>query len=168
MNLRRLILSVLVGMSLGYSSAFAATDAVDMAAAATVYKTECGACHVAYPGGFLPEASWNAILNKLDDHFGDNAELDAEALQSIQSYLQVDNYDRSNIRRRTRGRFDTPGTPIRVTDTKIFQAMHREISEKRVKNNPQVKTFARCEACHRGAENGNFSESQVRIPRGGA
>lgn len=171
MNLRRLIQSFIVSMPLLYSSAFAATDvatiaATNVAAAAAVYKTECGACHVAYPGVFLPQASWNTILSKLDDHFGDNAELDSDALQTIQSYLQIDNYDRSRIRNQTRGRFDMSGTPIRVTDTKLFRAIHGEISASRVKNNPKVKTFARCDACHRGAENGNFSESQVRIPRG--
>ena len=32
------------------------------APANATYEAECGACHLAYPAGFLPAASWSAIM----------------------------------------------------------------------------------------------------------
>ena len=33
-----------------------------------IYLDECGACHLAYPPGLLPEPSWRLLLAHLDDH----------------------------------------------------------------------------------------------------
>ena len=45
------------------------------------YEEECGSCHMAYPPGLLPGVSWQRLMAELDNHFGDNAEIDALALQ---------------------------------------------------------------------------------------
>lgn len=129
------------------------------------YRSECGACHIAYPAVFLPAASWDAMLNKLDDHFGDNAELDPDTLQQIKGFLAQYNYDTSRIKQRYGQRLDTPGTPLRITKTRFFQAIHHEIPARMVSGNPKVKTFSQCNVCHRGAENGSFDEDGVHIPR---
>ena len=53
----------------------------DVAAIANpVYKEECGSCHMAYPPGLLPARSWTKVMSGLDNHFGDNAELDAASI----------------------------------------------------------------------------------------
>ena len=36
------------------------------AATNAAWKSECGSCHVAYPPGLLPAASWRAIMAGLD------------------------------------------------------------------------------------------------------
>lgn len=51
------------------------------------YTSECGACHIAYPAGFLPERSWKNIMGSLDNHFGENAELDTDTRTIITGYL---------------------------------------------------------------------------------
>lgn len=51
------------------------------------YVKECGACHLAYPVGLLPTASWKIIMAGLDDHFGENAELDNETTAYLVNYL---------------------------------------------------------------------------------
>ena len=130
-----------------------------------IYQSECGACHVAYPPVFLSSASWDALLQHLDDHFGDNAELADTDLASIKSYLEQNNYDNSNIKKRYGTRFDTPGTPLRVSETRFFKAVHGEVPDRLVTGNPKVKTYARCGACHSGAQRGSFDEDEVRIPR---
>jgi len=130
-----------------------------------LYRTECGACHVPYPAVFLPGTSWDKLLGNLSDHFGDNAELDPEALKSIQGYLAEQNFDHSSIKRRYGNRFDTPGEPLRVTKTRFFGAIHREIPARLVKDNPKVGTFAKCDVCHRDAQYGSFDEDNVHIPR---
>jgi len=130
-----------------------------------VYQSECGACHVPYPAVFLSTASWNAILDHLDKHFGDNAELAPGDLASIKTFLQSNSYDNSNIKKRYGNRFDTPGTPLRVSETRFFKAVHGEVPERLVTGNPKVKSFARCGACHSGAQQGFYDEEGVRIPR---
>lgn len=130
-----------------------------------LYQSECSVCHVAYPTVFLPADSWDAVLQKLGSHFGDNAELEAADLASIKSFLDNNNYNQSSIKRRYGTRFDTPGTPLRVTATRFFKAIHHEVPDRLVTKNQAVKTFARCEACHSRAQKGSFDEDEVRIPR---
>lgn len=158
------IISLLFFTAISLTTWFSVASAAS-SSPAQVYQKECSDCHIAYPAAFLSTASWDAVLNNLDKHFGDNAEIAAEDLQTVKTYLQTHNYDQSRIKRRYKGRFDTPGTPLRVTKTRFFRAIHDEVSSRLVTANPKVKTFAHCEACHRGAANGNFDEDEVRIPR---
>jgi len=156
------MLSVVITVSLliGYASGSqAANDG------AKLYRTECSSCHVAYPSAFLSAASWKAVMGKLDQHFGDNAELAAGDLSLVSSFLEANSYDQSSIKRRYKDRFDTPGTPLRVTKTRFFQAIHDELPSRLVGPNAKVKTFARCEACHTRAQKGSFDEDEVRVPR---
>jgi hypothetical protein len=132
---------------------------------AAIYNNECSQCHMAYPTQFLPTASWDAVMNNLADHFGDNAELSAEDTALVKSFLERNNYDQSRIKRRYGNRFDTKGTTLRLTETRFFRAIHHEIPDRLVSGNPKVKTYARCEVCHRGAQHGNYDEDGVRIPR---
>ncbi len=150
----------IVTLLVGVVPAFAAS-----VPAATIYRDECSQCHIAYPTQFLPTASWDAVMNNLDDHFGDNAELSAEDTAAVKSFLDNNNYDQSRIKRRYGSRFDSKDTLLRLTKTRFFQAIHHEISDRYVSQNPKVKTYARCEACHRSAQYGSFDEDEVRIPR---
>lgn len=47
------------------------------------YKEECGACHFVYQPELLPSASWMNILDQLDDHFGEEIELDPDTKKSF-------------------------------------------------------------------------------------
>jgi len=160
MNIQNIIFITFISTLGWFSTVSAGTHS-----GAKLYKTECSDCHIAYPTLFLPSASWNKLLNHLDNHFGDNAEVDAADLKDIKSYINSNNYDNSSVKRRYGSRFDTSGTPLRVTKTRFFKAIHGEVSDRYVSRNPAVKTFARCEACHRSAKNGSFDEDEVRIPR---
>ena len=60
-----------------------------------LYLEECGSCHMAYPAGLLPVSSWRRIMANLDDHFGDNAELDAQTATQITDYLIMQQTRRS-------------------------------------------------------------------------
>jgi hypothetical protein len=155
-----LVLFTAVALSLCSAESFAATES-----GSKLYQTECGVCHVAYPPAFLATDSWDALLQKLDSHFGDNAELAANELATIKAYLDNHNYDQSSIKRRYGTRFDTPGTPLRVTNTHFFRAIHEEVPDRLVTGNQKVKSFSRCEACHARAQEGSFDEDEVRIPR---
>ena len=43
------------------------------------YQQECAACHVAYPPGMLPAASWQRVMGNLSHHYGTDASLDPAA-----------------------------------------------------------------------------------------
>ena len=156
-------LAVLLATTLATTLAAGAQGASQQPGA--VYRQECGSCHVPYPTAFLPQASWQKLLGSLDKHFGDSADLLPEDRSAIEKYLAGHSYEQSSVKNRYGDRFDSPGTPLRVTETRFFQAIHREIPRRLVEDNPKVKSYARCQVCHYGAERGSYDEDGVRIPR---
>ena len=134
--------------------------------ASPVYREECGSCHMAYPPGLLPARSWDRIMNGLNDHFGDNAELDASTQAEITRYLVENSADYSDYRH-SRNLLRTTaqdGIPLRITETPYIRHEHRELPAQVVTGNPGVRSLSNCNACHTRAEQGSFSESVIRIP----
>ena len=131
-----------------------------------LYREECGSCHMAYSPGLLPGSSWMKMMSGLEDHFGDNAELDAETENSITNLLLANSADRSDYRRaRKFNRSIQPGNaPLRISETPYFRHEHDEIPNRMVTGNPKVKSFSHCNACHTKAEQGSFNEHDIRIP----
>ncbi len=122
------------------------------------YRQECGSCHVAYPPKLLSAPSWRAVMGGLNAHFGVDASLEPAAQREIAAWLEAN-----------AGRRDTTaaGKPLlRISSTQWFRKEHRrEIAADKVRH-PDVKTFANCGACHAGAEQGNYSEREIRVPGG--
>jgi hypothetical protein len=131
-----------------------------------IYQTECGDCHLAYPPSMLPAPSWRRVMGSLSDHFGDNAELDAATTEQITGFLTDNGASKGKGEYGERAWRATLGQapPLRITQTDYFRGQHHEIPAKMVTDNPGVGSFSRCEACHSGAEQGGFSEREVRIP----
>jgi nitrate/TMAO reductase-like tetraheme cytochrome c subunit len=122
------------------------------------YQQECSACHVAYPPQFLSAASWRAVMDGLDKHFGSDASLEPAAHAEILRYLEA-----------YAGRRDTAaaGKPqLRITETRWFVHEHSEELPANVWKNPAVKSAANCMACHTVADKGDFSERSLRLPKG--
>ena len=117
-------------------------------------QTECGSCHIAYQPGFLPARSWSAIMAGLDDHFGENAALDAKTRTEIERFLTANAADAQG----GWGRRDpAPGaTPLRISDLPWFTREHgREVSD-RMK--AKAKSMSNCAACHQGAAQGIYED----------
>jgi len=130
------------------------------------YKEECGSCHFSYQAGLLPARSWQRLMGGLEDHFGENAELDAVDAQQITDYLTANAADTSNYKRsrgitRSLGKNDVP---LRISSTRYFKRKHHELPARLVKNNPQVRSFSHCERCHTQAAQGSYNEHQVKVP----
>ena len=51
------------------------------------YQQECASCHLAFPPGMLPAASWRRLMDRLPHHFGTDASLDAPTRQQINTWL---------------------------------------------------------------------------------
>jgi len=120
------------------------------------WKTECGACHVAFPPRLLPAESWKAMMSGLDKHFGTDASLDAATEKEIGTFLEHYSGGKSN------GAVAKP--TLRITETRWFIREHDEVSGATWKN-PKVKSPANCAACHIRAERGDYSEYSIRIPK---
>jgi len=131
-----------------------------------VYKEECGSCHMAYLPGLLPANSWKKIMSGLEDHFGDNAELDAETHQAITAFLSTNSADQSDYRRSRKfiRSIQSEDAPMRISEIPYFKHEHDEIPTRMVTGNPKVSSFSNCNACHIKAEQGSFNEHDVRIP----
>jgi len=134
----------------------------------STWAEECGACHYAYPPGLLPSVAWNKLLTNeaLADHFGENAELDAETLKIIHDYA-VENAAETSYSKRSRkiAHATAEGdAPIRITDIKYIKRIHHEIPEKMITGNDKVKSLSQCNACHTQADTGVFDDDTVHIP----
>lgn len=132
----------------------------------TLYADECGSCHFAYQPGLLPAQSWERIMANLDDHFGENAELGEQALNSLNRYLTENSAGRvrQGLPDRISASLGQENAPLRITKTRFFQHEHDEIPGRMVVDNEQVRSFSNCDACHTRAANGSFREHEIRIP----
>jgi mono/diheme cytochrome c family protein len=120
------------------------------------YKQECAACHVAFPPGMLPAESWRRLMNNLPRHHGTDASLDATTVNELTTWLSAN----AGSYRRLR---ETPPDD-RITKSAWFIRKHDEVPAA-VWKRPAVKSAANCTACHTQADQGNFNEHTVRIPR---
>ena len=132
------------------------------------YQEECGSCHFAYPPGLLPGKSWAKLLDDkgLNDHFGENASLDADTLQEIRDYAMENAAEKSNFKRSRKIALATEegDAPLRIADVRYIKRKHHDIPEKMIKGNKDVKSLSYCNACHTKAEKGIFDNDTVSIP----
>ena len=130
------------------------------------YVAECASCHMAYPPGLLPARSWQKLMGGLSNHFGDNAELDPVTTVELTRYLVDNSADESNYRRSRKimRSLDSHSIPLRITELPYIQHKHDEIPQRFIRANKQVGSLSNCVACHRGAEQGSFSERDISIP----
>lgn len=132
------------------------------------YLAECGECHFAYQPGLLPSKSWEKLLNAqaLKDHFGDNAEMDAEVLKAIREYALANAAEKSYYKRSRKIAVGTEAgeSPLRITELHYIKRKHKELPEKMVKGNKEVKSLSYCNKCHTQADAGVYDEDTVKIP----
>jgi hypothetical protein len=120
------------------------------------YRQECAACHIAYPPGMLPAASWQRLMNNLPSHYGSDASLDPATVKELSAWLAANAGTHKRVR-------ETPPQD-RITRSAWFIREHDEVTISAWKL-PAVKSPANCAACHAQADQGDFNEHRVRIPR---
>ena len=120
------------------------------------YRQECAACHIAYPPGMLPAASWQRLMNNLPRHYGSDASLDPATFKELSGWLAAN--------AGTRKRVSEEPPQDRITRSAWFIRKHDEVPAAAWKL-PAVKSPANCIACHAQADQGDFNEHRVRIPR---
>ena len=120
------------------------------------YQQECSACHVAYPPDLLPAAAWQRVMKGLPRHYGTDASLDPATVKELSAWLSANAGS-------TRGARETPPED-RITRSAWFIRKHEEVTAPTWKL-PAVKSAANCTACHTRADQGDFNERDIRIPR---
>jgi Dihaem cytochrome c len=120
------------------------------------YVQECAACHLAYPPALLPAASWQRVMANLPRHYGTDASLDPATASALATWLTA------NAATSSRRSESPPGD--RITRSNWFIREHNELAAATWKL-PKVRSAANCAACHTQADQGDFNEHKVRIPR---
>jgi nitrate/TMAO reductase-like tetraheme cytochrome c subunit len=120
------------------------------------HQQECSSCHVAYPPGLLPAASWGRIMGGLSKHFGTDASLDEASTREIGAWLKA------NAGNGRRGGEEPPQD--RISKANWFVRQHDEVSASTWKRT-SIGSAANCSACHGAAAKGDFNEHAVRIPK---
>lgn len=131
-----------------------------------LYQEECGSCHFPFQPGFLPAASWQAMMRGLTDHFGEDAELSDETNARLLSYLTANSagvVDRE-IPNKVMWSLRYVPNPQRITETAFFQHEHREIPPRLLEGEGERIAFSNCDSCHTRAMQGSYDEHEIRIP----
>jgi hypothetical protein len=146
-------------MALALLTLGAATCASELATSMPLlpkYRQECGSCHLPYPPGMLPGASWRRLLGHLPQHFGGDASLDDATLRELISWLDAHAATSPKAMR------EPPQD--RITRSDWFLREHDELAPA-VWKRPAIKSPSNCTACHTQADQGDFNEHRVHIPR---
>lgn len=124
-----------------------------------VVKEECGGCHLAFSPSMLPAISWQRMMGQLNDHFGDDASLDAQTARRITDYLVANAADASTDRRGERmlRGVSLNNPPLRITELPKWQREHRKVRDWEWQDK-KVGSKANCTACHVDAASGYYDE----------
>jgi cytochrome c553 len=157
--LKPLLLAVLAASSIGVQARYNGEDRgkpVMPSQSNAKWLAECSGCHMAFPAGLLPEASWKKVMSGLDKHFGTDAALSAQDTTDITNYLV----------KYASNRWTASTAPLRITEGEWFKTKHLsgEINPA-VWKRESVKSTSNCMACHSGADKGNFDEHGIKIPK---
>ena len=129
------------------------------------FEAECGQCHFLYQPELLPSASWMKILDELDDHFGEEIELDPDSKKIISEYLKANGAENSSAKRAVKiMRSLGKQVPLRITDVPYTREKHHEISPS-VLERESIGSLSNCVACHTTAEKGIYEDDHVKIPK---
>lgn len=122
------------------------------------YQQECAACHIAYPPGMLPAASWQRMMGALNKHYGTDASLDEVSVRQISGWLSA--------HAGTYKRVSEAPPQDRITQSAWFLRKHNEREvPPAVWKRAAIGSASNCTACHSNAAQGSFSEHDIKIPR---
>jgi len=127
------------------------------------FEKECSACHMLYHPSLLPRASWTEMMQRLDDHFGEDASLDPKTSEAIAAHLDAyasEAWDTqaANLLRRT-----SASDPLRITASPYWVRKHSGIPAATFAA-AAVRSKANCAACHRDAATGRFDDQAISMP----
>ena len=150
--------SVLFGLLavLGVTQAALADGDKRMVPLLPKYQQECAACHLAYPPGMLPAASWKRVMANLPQHYGTDASLDPATVKELSTWLGANAGTYKHV--------GAEPPQDRITTSSWFERKHREVAPQ-VWKRAAIGSRANCAACHTRADKGEFDDDNIRIPK---
>jgi hypothetical protein len=132
-----------------------------------MYDSECTPCHLGFLPGFLPQRSWKELMATLSNHFGEDASLGEDETKEILEYLMKHSADTkaaSPRSKRIARMIPKDEKPLRITETPFWERRHYSI-KRYVFDRKEIASKAKCEACHRDAAKGIYTEYDVDVPK---
>lgn len=136
---------------------------MDYAKENPAFYKECISCHTLYPPFLLPQKSWVSMMDGLENHFGDDASLDAQTTESIKEFL-VKNSAESSTKEsslRIMASLDKDKTYLAITETPFWKNRHKKI-DKAVYAREEIGKPSNCKACHANIENGLLNNRDIK------
>jgi len=136
---------------------------MDYAKENPAFYKECISCHTLYPPFLLPQKSWVSMMDTLQNHFGDDASLDAATTESIKAFLVKNSADTSTKESSLRilASLDKEKTYLAITETPFWKNRHKEI-DKAVFKRADIGKPSNCKACHDNIENGLLNNRDIK------
>lgn len=130
------------------------------------FNNECGSCHITYPPFLLPKESWTLMMGDLENHFGDDASIDAVTNLSILAFLRQNSAQNSTHQAALKilKSLKDINSTLAITKTLFWKHKHKEI-EDRVFASKEIKSRANCKACHKDIERGLIENDLIQIPK---
>ena len=132
----------------------------------TLWREECGSCHLPFYPSLLPARSWVRMMDGQDQHFGTDLGLDAPTNAAILAFLTANAAERHLTEAGLKiDRSLSPSVaPLRITETPYWIKKHRDIRDVTWLA-PEIKSKTRCEACHLDALEGTFEDAAMHLPK---
>ncbi|MCF8041729.1 MAG: diheme cytochrome c [Desulfarculaceae bacterium] len=132
-----------------------------------LYKEQCGACHMAYQPALLPAASWGRILALLPEHFGDQVDLSPQDRAALNAYLTTNAAESCGCKiSRKILKSLGGGVPLRISQLPYILHKHEDDDiPAGAFERKSVGSRGNCRACHPTAEQGQYDDDLVHIPR---
>ena len=149
--------TALLALACALPAAWADRREMPATAMLPAYQQECTACHMAYPPGMLPAASWARMMKGLPQHYGTDASLDPALVRQIGVWLEAHAGTYKRVR-------EEPPQD-RITQSAWFERKHRGVAPATWQR-AAVGSRANCMACHTRADKGNYDDDSVSFPAG--
>lgn len=132
----------------------------------TVWRNECGDCHLAFHPTLLPARSWQKMMSQLDDHFGDAVFIDDDTTETIKQFLLTYSAESELSEPAYQINRSTPKseTPLFITKTHYWHKKHKDIN-KMYWDSELVGSKSNCAACHFDADLGTFEDAAMWLPK---
>lgn len=156
--------AVCVGWATLAAPAFAASGRV-LVPTDGAYVKECGTCHSAFSPELLPATSWRRVMQRLGDHFGDPAKLDAATQRAISDYLVAHAADRATNgqSRAIMASLHPNEAPLRITQVPYIAGLHAAVLDPIRNGTPRPKTLTECGVCHNDIKSGEFKSRNFHV-----
>jgi hypothetical protein len=114
---------------------------------------------MAYSPAMLPASSWKRMMGDLQNHFGQDASVDAATAATIEAYLSANAADAGG--RQFGGKLlrgvAFASAPQRITELPKWKDEHRNIAASEWASK-DVRSKSNCVACHLDAPRGFYDE----------